>query len=514
MKIQRENRRLLIITAIVIVSMAFVFVIVYYFLSKYQKQLIEEKKEICLNYANQFSAEIEKNVSNKLFIRLFNDAPLSVDSAQIIDRYFTGLLNDYLIQQNGLEGGVYILKLDDFKGYAFPTSPPPVPAYGPPPRSHQIIKNQALASLDSIQAIVNVHSFDPAVFPLATVPFMYNKKAVGAVWIRIHIERELPLARFLKVANFLTIISVVGFLVMAMFSLFLSTGIKQIKRELDNTKLNQSYRLKIRGGWFGFIPARINEMLDILEKENQDRKNLQKQLQQEEKLASLGKMVAGVAHEVKTPLAVIKMRVQMWEKEILKEEDIQKKIPPEGITLVLDEINRLSSLVKRLVVFSRPICKNLRPISLEQTTDEVLSMINPGSLKMNVSITKNYCDNCPQIFADGNTVKQVLINILNNSFESVAKDGAVHISTSYLRDEKMVALEIEDNGPGIPLDIIDKVFDPFFTSKEKGTGLGLAISHEIMLAHNGSITFLNGESRGLKCSIKFPVKKHEIINGN
>ena len=514
MKISRENKKLLHIAIIALGSILIFFLVLFFIISKIEKRLIEERKNDCLVSARQISKVIEKSNSLDLLSALYGKSTLSLDSSQIIDKYFSKLVEESLTELNGLEGGIYIKSLGDFIGYAFPTSPPPHPVYGPPPRSHKLIENQSIISIEKGEDIINVHAFDPAVFPLATVPIFNNNSIIGSVWVRVHIERELPLAKLKRAVNFATIISVVGFVVMAMFSFFLRNGIRNIRKELKNTGGDPSYRLKIRGGWFGFIPASINDMLATLERENNDRKQLEKQLQQEEKLASLGKMIAGVAHEVRTPLAVIKMRVQMWEKEIENNSSFQERISPDSITLVLDEINRLSSLVKRLVVFSRPIKKNFKPIDIRSLIEEVAGMVDMSNGHKNISIEKIFEKELPSINADGNTIKQVFINVLNNSIESIDKKGKITISTSYIHEKDMIKIDVCDTGKGIPEEIIDKIFEPFFTSKDTGTGLGLSISHEIIVAHKGSISFSKNDPLGIKCTVILPVQQKSIENGS
>jgi signal transduction histidine kinase len=514
MKISRENKKLLHIAIIALGSILISFLLLFFIISKIEKRLIEERKNDCVITAREISKVIENSNSLDLICTLYGNEFLSLDSSRIIDKYFSELVEETLTELNGLEGGIYVKGLGDFVGYAFPTSPPPYPVYGPPPRSHKLIEEQAIITIEKGKDIVNVHAFDPAIFPLATVPLYNNNTIIGSVWVRVHIERELPLTKLKRVVNFVTIISVVGFVVMAMFSFFLRNGIRNIRKELDNTGRNTSYRLKTRGGWFGFIPASINEMLATLERENNDRKLLQKQLQQEEKLASLGKMIAGVAHEVKTPLAVIKMRVQMWEKEIKNNPSLQKQISPESMTLVLDEINRLSSLVKRLVVFSRPIQKNFKPIDIKPLIEEVTGMVDISIDHKNISIEKSFGKEIPLVSADSNTIKQVLINVLNNSIESIREKGMITINTSYFQEKDMVEIDICDTGEGIPDEILDKIFDPFFTSKDTGTGLGLSISHEIITAHKGSISFSKNDPLGIKCSILLPVHQKSVENGS
>lgn len=509
----KENRRLIQIALIAIVSILLIVLSAFYIFSGLENKLIEEKKQICLDYARVISGKIEADSRAVTHIQRVAPGKLSRDSTTFIDNYFSRLLDQHLSQFKGLEGGLYISGLDEFMGYAFPTSPPPVPVYGPPPRSHEIIRSQIIRSIQQDNEIIDVHAFDPAVFPLATVLVHYENRPIGALWIRVHIERELPVARLKRIINFVTILSLFGFLVMALISFFLRNGIKNIRKELKNTHNNPGYRLKKRGGWFGFIPASINDMLGMLEKENRDRVELEKRLQQKEKMASLGKMIAGVAHEVKTPLSVVKTRVQMWEKDVLESEEMQQKITPDSMKLVLDEINRLSQLVKRLVVFSRPIHKNLKPTNIEQLLEEVISMIDLSRTHQNIRFIKQYDRRITTIEVDGNTIRQVLINVINNSIESIGSNGSngsngeISIRTTFNENLKLIAIEISDNGTGIPDDFMNQIFEPFFTSKETGTGLGLTISNEIIAAHNGNISFTNLEKGGLLCTIELPVSQ-------
>jgi len=511
MGLSKEYRKILHIGFIAALSVMVAIVVMFFFFRRWENRLIEERKNICESYASDIAFDVENSDSIQQYLSLLlHGSTISVASSMKIEEMLTELIRSHVIEVEGLEGGFYLVDLDDFIGYAFPTSEPPIPVYGPPPRSYNIIKKQAIESIERSMPIINLHAFDPAVFPLATHPFKYGDKVFGSVWVRVHIERELPVAKLKRIINFLTIISLVGFVVMAMFTAFLRNGIKHIRRELDSTRKDPGYRLKQRGGWFGFIPASINEMLDLIEKEDKQRLELERELQQKEKLASLGKMIAAVAHEVKTPLAVIKMRVQMWQKEAKKNRILQENIDPDSINLVLDEINRLSGLVKRLVVFSRPIYKNLKPTRVDQVIEEMLSLFDYGSVDKEIGIRKKLLNDLPLINADPNSLKQLLLNILTNSIESIEERGEVFIETGYREEESQITIEISDTGKGIPDDILNNIFDPFFTSKETGTGLGLTISHEIVVAHGGNIYFEKNEGKGTKCIITLPVlTKHK-----
>lgn len=507
MRVSREIKKLLYFGLIAVSAVSLTLFLIFFLFNKWEKKLINSRKYICENYAGHLTIEIEENDTLQELLSLFlNDSSISVADSKNIENEFTRIIEDHVKEVKGLEGGVFLKEMDDFLGYAYPTSLPPIPVYGPPPRSYNIIKLQSMESINKDSAFSDLHAFDPAVFPLATSPFRINGQVAGSVWVRIHIERELPIAKLKRLINLITIISLVGFVLMAIFTFFMSNGIKNIRRELDNTRKNPGYRLKQRGGWFGFIPASINQMLNLIEKEYHQRQELEKELQQKEKLASLGKLIAGVAHEVKTPLAVIKMRVQMWQKHVLDNSDFQDKIEPESINLVLDEINRLSALVKRLVVFSRPIYKNLAPTNIDEVIDEVLSLIEFKEDGKMISIQKHFITAPPLIKADSNSLKQVFINLLNNAKESIRTEGEIIIHSRTNNNEDKLIIEILDNGVGISDEIVNVIFDPFFTTKEHGTGLGLSISNEIIIAHGGNIFFEKNQGNGTKCIITLPVQ--------
>jgi signal transduction histidine kinase len=508
MRIIRENRKIFQIAAIAVLIVTGFSVSSYFFFERWEKKLVLERKEICSRYAGLIATEINQNDSIIQVIRtLTKNEPISVRTSNLVDKEIAAYFEAHLIAQEGLEGGLFLKGLNDFIGYAYPTSPPPVPVYGPPPRSYNIIKSQALETIAEGISLTNLHAFDPAVFPLSTSPVFLDGEISGAVWVRIHIERELPVTKLKRVVNLLTVISLTGFLITAMISLFLRNGIKNIRRELINAKTHPGFRLKRRGGWFGFIPASINEMLDIIEHEYARRQDLENKLRQEEKLASLGKMIAGVAHEVKTPLSIIKMRVQMWQRELRKNPEMGEILSTESIELVLNEIDRLSGLVKRLVVFSRPIGKNLTRVDINVIIDEVISLVGAEHGTKEIRISKELMDQPPFILADPNSLKQVLLNIITNSIESIAVSGDIHVKTKCSKDGHAVLVELADTGTGIPDEIMNSVFDPFFTTKDQGAGLGLSISHEIVTAHDGTIAFSRSDKYGTICIISLPLIK-------
>ncbi|MBE0653741.1 MAG: hypothetical protein IH594_08080, partial [Bacteroidales bacterium] len=358
----------------IFVTIAAVFILAS--LSKWQKTLVEENQLTCELFALKLHDSAMREINILGQSGLIEKKNLSSSETKLIDSTLKQLSEEQLKLMSGLEGGFYLCGPDEFYGYSFPTSPPPVPVYGPPPRSYNIIKTQALKSAQQNQILINLHSFNAAVFPLVTIPIEYNKKVIGSVWVRIHIENDLPIIKLKQVVNVVAVISITGFLILMLISALWGGEISGIRKEMENIMLDPEVRLRKRWGIFGYISSNINDMLDTINQDNLHRKKLEQQLNQKEKLASLGNMIAGVAHEVKTPLAIIKTRIQMWQKEVEKNPEIAEHISLDSMEMVINETNRLSNLVKRLLIFSRPIDKKMKETDINNLINEVVSFIN------------------------------------------------------------------------------------------------------------------------------------------
>jgi len=181
----------LIFTVVVTGAAAFI----YSSLSKWQESLVEKNKSICDFYAGKVSGSAMESINSLYSLGLLTSKDLSSASIKLVDSTLKTVTERELKVLSGLDGGFYLISADEFYGYSFPTSPPPVPVYGPPPRSYNIIKDQSLQSIKENRSIIDVHSFDAAVFPLATRPIVVDSQVVGVVWVRIHIENDLPVIK-------------------------------------------------------------------------------------------------------------------------------------------------------------------------------------------------------------------------------------------------------------------------------------------------------------------------------
>jgi PAS domain S-box-containing protein len=249
--------------------------------------------------------------------------------------------------------------------------------------------------------------------------------------------------------------------------------------------------------------AMVGVIRDLTERKEMEK--LEKQILQSDKLTTIGLLAAGIAHEINNPLGNISLYAQMLSKKATDENTRSK------LAIINDEANRAALIVKELLDFSRPSEPEKSPIDINKEIGKVLSILSlqlkdlsvRNPLLKDIRITTDL-GHLPLIQADSGQIKQVIMNILTNSVQSVAKNGEIMVRT--VAKEDFVEIIISDNGCGIPEENLNKIFDPFFTTKEqgRGTGLGLSISHGIIKRHNGSIEVKSETGKGTTFTIKLP----------
>jgi signal transduction histidine kinase len=441
--------------------------------------------------------------------KFFTRTELSLREHKTIDSIFGSITALQVISIEGMEGGFYLSNVDEMIGYSWPSAPPPPPAYGPAPRSYPIIKEQVIRTYKQNSAFTEFHSFDFAVFPLASVPLETHGTIVGSVWARIHVERQLPSKRLADALNIGAIIAIGALGATLLLLVIRKRHIDAIRRGLDRLRLDPSHRLEESKGVYGVIASSINSMVEAMAFEQQRREQLEQELHQQDKMATLGKLIAGVSHEVKTPLAIIKTRIQMWQRDMIElgaETPTEKIVSKDSMELVIREIDRLSRLVKRLLVFSKPVTTRVQKQDVNSLVAQTLAFVQTGIHEKNISVTTNYDQSLPSLLIDPQGIEQVLLNVLMNSIDAIGDGDSITVSTFYKKEKQIAEIIIKDSGEGIPSEALQRVFDPFFTTKQQGVGLGLSISYEIIKAHGGTIEFLAPGERGTICKITLPCK--------
>lgn len=213
-----------------------------------------------------------------------------------------------------------------------------------------------------------------------------------------------------------------------------------------------------------------------------------KQLERRNRLAALGEMAAGIAHEIRNPLGAIKLYTSL-----LKADVADRPVAEQTCTKITSAIGRMEAIVSQVLYFTREI--RAVPVACD-VADLVREQIDVARARISgdaVAFAIDGPESLPATF-DPNLMAQALLNLLINAADAVAEGGTVTVKYAKLR--KRVRITVSDTGPGLPADVIDKVFNPFFTTKDHGTGLGLAIVNRVAEAHDGSVEARNAKDGG------------------
>lgn len=232
--------------------------------------------------------------------------------------------------------------------------------------------------------------------------------------------------------------------------------------------------------------------------------NTQSRLIQTEKMAALGELVVSITHEIKNPLVSIGGFAWRLERNF-QENSPEKKY----VRIILREIKRLENILNSTLAYSREITLPFQPCQLNRLIEETLAVLESEISERNIILRRDFNENLPTVLGDPPQLKQVFLNLLVNSLQAIGRDGELLVKTSLKeeKEEQAVVVEIKDTGGGIPLEILDNIFNPFFTTKQEGTGLGLAIAHKIVTQHKGKIEVINHPGLGATFLVQLPLPK-------
>ena len=238
----------------------------------------------------------------------------------------------------------------------------------------------------------------------------------------------------------------------------------------------------------------------VIFKDVSNLRSLEEQVQRSDRLAMIGQIAAGTAHEIRNPLTSIKGFLQVM-KKTLKEKGMNRE--HHFTEIMLSESDRINGLVSEFLLLSKPKDNFYQRVSISKVIKEILPIIKNEALLHNVTVHYESAK-LPQVLADKELLKQVCLNICKNGIEAMTDGGILTITERYSRKNREVRVEIHDTGPGIPSFLIDKIFDPFFTTKEEGTGLGLSVCQRIIHDMNGSIK-VSSKGYGTTFIVSIPV---------
>ena len=227
------------------------------------------------------------------------------------------------------------------------------------------------------------------------------------------------------------------------------------------------------------------------------RTSIENRLQQAEKLASIGELSTYMAHEIRNPLFTI----SGFANSLIRAEGLDEK-SREKLAIILDESKRLDKILKSLMNFTRPTEAQVAEVDLNGLVTATMDVMSLPCSNQGVEPHVSLDQSLAKVHANPDMIKQCLINLVKNALEAMADGGKLFVTTSMTRDH--VLLTVEDTGPGVPLEIRDKIFSPFFSTKGKGSGLGLAQTHKILDEIGGDIDLVSREGFGTKLTLSLP----------
>ena len=240
----------------------------------------------------------------------------------------------------------------------------------------------------------------------------------------------------------------------------------------------------------------IGTFLAVGEMSGSDR--LERVLAQSEKLAMVGQLAAGAVHEIRNPLTSVKGFIQLLQNEV------EGSPKAEYFDIIIDEIDRVNTIVSEFLKLAKPTQPNRKPSDLKELWEDIKVLMEGEAFLLNVNIKEDFSDQIKPVLIDREQIKQVLINVVRNSFEAMVGGGDLTVRFYEIERYQEVCLEISDTGPGMDEETTRRIFVPFFTTKESGTGLGLAVSLTIMENHGGRMEVNSKKGNGTTTVIYFP----------
>ncbi|WP_114207266.1 sensor histidine kinase [Acidisarcina polymorpha] len=429
------------------------------------------------------------------------------------------LTTETLQHEDGVEGAFYAARADALIGYAFPTHEGPGAEKGMPERERPTIENLAREAVaaNAIKTFRFEGPHDAILF--VAVPIHESSSGIhlagttdevtGAAWLMERLpgieggqNREL-------------LFGSVGFgiaaLMTALLAVFVTTeirsGVNIVLQRLGSMEgglpaASQPTQGRPPLEEFDRVLHGIDSLALALQEKIENERTLESQVRHNERLSALGQFAAGIAHELRNPLGTIRMRTQMWQRSA------DSEAARRSSAVILEEIDRLDTIISRLLYFARPIELQLQPVAVDDLCAVTASTWADKETAKGVEIICEAASHSV-VPADRGRLVQVLDNLMENAVYSAshfaAQGGSVTITATF--DADFARIDITDNGRGFTPAALRHALDPFYTTKETGTGLGLSISFEIMQAHEGELLLANREGGGAVASLKLPLDR-------
>ncbi|RFU60413.1 PAS domain-containing sensor histidine kinase [Bacillus sp. V59.32b] len=272
----------------------------------------------------------------------------------------------------------------------------------------------------------------------------------------------------------------------------------------DLVPMRGTYRCKKKDGEYIWLESSLKAVMDketgqareliSISRDIQQRIETDELLRKSEKLAVIGQMAAAVAHEIRNPLTPIKGFLQLLSSGV-------ENYNPAYTAIILNELNRIETIITEFLSMAKPHTEKMRVLKIEELVKQVVHLVRAGAHIHNKEIILEISA-VPEVIGDENSLKQVFVNIIQNALEAIEVNGSVCVTLHTSQD--FICIEVMDNGCGVPKELLPKLGEPFYSTKEKGTGLGLMTSYQIIENHKGKINIESEEGSGTKVSLMLP----------
>lgn len=371
--------------------------------------------------------------------------------------------NQVLTDFPGVEGGFYLGDANRFSGYGFPTvgamHPSEPSRTDPPPLEAPLIRQQAQQSLSEPTALFTVRDIGPSRVMVVTEAIGSERPAPAATWTMVRL-----------------------------------TGPEQLQSQL------RRYEVSVGLALAGLVLALILTftLSQSLARQRSAQERLRGELRRSEQLATLGKLLAGLAHEIRNPLAGIRSTIQLWQ-----------RFPDQAhvmgsVDAVLQATDRLNEILTRLLHFARAEHAERQPIRMNELVGETFKLLEAQAGVQDVRLELDLERDLPLVLGSPPALRQVLLNLAANALQAMPNGGKLRCRTSRQKKAPAVEISVTDAGPGISPKDQEHLFEPFFTTRPEGTGLGLALCREIVLQHGGVIELVSQSDPGATFRVVLP----------
>lgn len=327
------------------------------------------------------------------------------------------------------------------------------------------------------------------------MPVTFKGELIAVAWADERVHPVFAQSRQVSfIARYLTLLGLIFGLGAALYVIHnLASEIQVIKKGLLGMEEDLDKRLPAMPGEIGEVVQAINNLAASLK----EKKRLQDELMRSERLVALGRLVTGVAHELRNPLGIVRATVQVMQGEYKNLEGIK-----DYTRVICEQIDRGNKVIQELLDFGKPSKPIVSPTDLNGLLEAVLTFTYPMLRQHNIDLVKEYAVALPKANIDSDRIKQVFVNLILNAIQAMPDGGSLTIRTFAKKD--YVIVQFTDTGKGIMAKDLPRIFDPFYTTKDDGAGLGLSISHQIIRMHKGTIWVSNTSPAGTTFDVSLP----------